>query len=83
MIRVKLPRLEKRDAKVLEKLDLEQFLAGVDGHDWLHILLMLDAGTGCRRGELLALTWTDIDADTAVLCRSASLLPRLKRGASS
>lgn len=54
MARVTLPRMEKREPKVLEKFQLEWFLSGVDGHEWLHVLVLLDASTGCRRGELLA-----------------------------
>ena len=36
-------------------------------------LIVLAAATGCRRGELLALTWSDIDFSTGVISVSKSL----------
>jgi site-specific recombinase XerD len=69
MRRVTLPRLEKHEPKVLQQQQLEWLLAAVDGHEWLYLLLLLDAATGCRRGELLAITWSDIDIE-AVFSRS-------------
>ena len=80
MVRVVLPRSEKKESKILEKANLEWFLAGADGHPWLHLLLLLDAGTGCRRGELLALTWSDIDFDNSELSISKSLAQTPKKG---
>jgi integrase len=32
---------------------------------WLHMLVLLGAATGARRGELLALRWADLDLDRA------------------
>jgi integrase len=73
MVRVTLPRTEKREPKVLEKSLLEWFLSGVEGHEWLYTLFVLDAATGCRRGELLALTGPDINWDTRDLYISEAL----------
>jgi integrase len=39
----------------------------------LYPLLVLAAATGCRRGELLALQWADLDVDTGLLTVSKSL----------
>jgi integrase len=80
MTRVTLPRSEKREAKVLQKPELEWFLAGVEGHDWLHALLLLDAATGCRRGELLALSWSDVDLDLGVVSVAKSLAQTRAKG---
>jgi integrase len=73
MKQVRLPRLEKREPKVMERHQLEDFIASVAGHQWLHPLLLLDAATGCRRGELLALTWDDVNWDARALSVTKSL----------
>jgi integrase len=39
----------------------------------LYPLLVLAAATGCRRGELLALEWSDLNLNTGVLSVSKSL----------
>jgi integrase len=39
----------------------------------LYPFLVLAAATGCRRGELLALQWTDLDFNTGLLTVSKSL----------
>lgn len=80
MRRVTLPRMEKHEPKVLEKLQLEWLLSGVAGHEWLHLLLLLDAATGCRRGELLALSWRDIDMANGILTVSKSLAQTRAKG---
>jgi integrase len=43
---------------------------------WLHMLVLLGAATGARRGELLALRWGDLDLDagTARIWRSLQLV---------
>jgi integrase len=43
---------------------------------WLHMLVLLGAATGARRGELLALRWADLDLDagTARIWRSLQLV---------
>ena len=55
----------KSDAEEVQILDSEQIalvLSGLAGH-WLHPIATLAIGSGCRRGELLALRWQDIDLD--------------------
>jgi integrase len=73
MQRVKVKRAEKRESAVLEKPQLERLLSACADHEWLYLLLLLDAATGARRGELLALIWQDIDFDTGILTISKSL----------
>jgi integrase len=43
---------------------------------WLHTLVMLGAATGARRGELLALRWSEVnlDAGTVRIARSVVLV---------
>jgi integrase len=43
---------------------------------WLHMLVMLGAATGARRGELLALRWSEVnlDAGTVRIARSVVLV---------
>jgi integrase len=55
----------KSDGEEVQILDAEQIalvLCGLAGH-WLHPIAVFALGTGCRRGELLALRWQDIDLD--------------------
>ncbi|HEY8889311.1 MAG TPA: site-specific integrase [Clostridium sp.] len=40
----------------------KKFIAAIEGHD-LEVLLITALNTGLRQGELLALTWDDIDVD--------------------
>lgn len=80
MRRVTLPRVERHERKVLDKPQLDWFISACEGHEWLHLLLLLDAATGCRRGELLALTWPDIDFENGILMISKSLAQTGARG---
>ena len=67
--RVKLP---KRKPAVLDPEKLGALLEQARGTR-LYPLLVLAADSGCRRGELLALTWPDLDITTAELTISKSL----------
>jgi integrase len=55
-----LPKVTKREAKALDAGQLREFLDAARAHG-LYDFVMLAAATGCRRGELLALTWADVD----------------------
>jgi integrase len=70
--RVLLPKLVKRRPAVLDETKL-QLLFDHSRDTRLYAFLVLAAATGCRRGELLALQWTDIDLDTGLLSVSKSL----------
>ena len=56
-----LPKIKPKEARILEDAHLEFLLDAARGHAWLYALLFLDIATGLRRGELLALTWPDLD----------------------
>jgi integrase len=66
------PKLVKAKPRVLDNSGLKQLLDRAQGTR-LYPLLVLAAATGCRRGELLALEWTDLDLKTGALRISKSL----------
>ncbi len=70
---VRLPRYVKAESKVLEESQLDALISAASGTPWLRMLLLLDANTGCRRGELLATTWADFDFDRRILRLTKSL----------
>jgi integrase len=67
-----LPKVPKREAVALDADQLAWY-ADAARAAGLYEFLMVDAGTGCRRGELLALTWNDVDFIGHVLWISKSL----------
>ena len=62
----KLPPKKAKEMQVLDREELQKFLiqAQVDGY---YELFLLDLCTGLRRGELLALQWTDLDVESKTL----------------
>jgi integrase len=72
MDRVVLPKAEKKEVRALDKRGLSQLLGAVKTTS-LYPLFVTAASTGCRRGELLALEWKDIDFETGIVTISKSL----------
>lgn len=70
--RVKLPRLLKRKPAVIDAEKLSVLFERAR-ETRLFPFVVLAASTGCRRGELLALEWSDIDLNTGELTVSKSL----------
>ena len=70
--RVKLPKLVKRKAAVLDPEKLGMLFERARGTR-LYPFVVLAADTGCRRGELLALTWSDLDITIGELAVSKSV----------
>jgi integrase len=70
--RVLLPKLPRRKPAVLDQTKL-QMLFDRARDTRLFPFIVLAASTGCRRGELLALQWTDLDMCTGLLSISKSL----------
>ncbi len=68
-----LPQIERREARVLEDVQLQWLLDAARGHPWMHGLLVLASASGLRRGELLALRWSDVDFTFGSLTVSKSL----------
>ena len=71
MDNVQRPKLVKSKPKVLDSVGLKKLFDRAQGTR-LYPLLVLAAATGCRRGELLALQWSDLDFKTGAvrICKS-------------
>lgn len=69
---VRLPQAPRKEKAALDPNATDFFLSAARGH-WLYPILMLAAATGCRRGELLALAWSDFDAERSILSITKSL----------
>ena len=70
--RVLLPKLTRRKPPVLDEEKLRMLFEKARPTR-LYPFIVTAAATGCRRGELLALTWQDLDFKTGVLKVSKSL----------
>ena len=69
---VQLPKVKKREARSLDTGQIATFVEATRAHG-VYEFFMLAVATGCRRGELLALTWADIDFVGRILRVSKSL----------
>lgn len=54
------PRVEKREMRTLRDGKLDDFLAAIKGRRFESVYLV-DVFTGMRQGEILGLTWADVD----------------------
>jgi integrase len=68
------PKVAAEPMVTLTPAQARQLLEYADG--WLYYLVLLGAATGARRGELLALRWSDVDLDTGTvrIARSVGLV---------
>lgn len=66
------PRVEQREISTLDETEVAQLFKAVRGTR-LELVVVLAVTTGLRRGELLALRWTDIDLDKQTLSVRQSL----------
>jgi integrase len=64
------PRVVKHLAIALTPAQQAMVLESASGPWCMRTYLEVDAATGCRRGELLALRWTDIVEGSATIARS-------------
>ncbi len=62
----KLPKMEKREMKVLPKEKIRPYLMEANKRGLL-AAYYLELTTGLRRGELLALLWTDLDIEAKTI----------------
>ena len=62
----RLPKLEKREMKILPEDKIAPYLAEAERRGLL-AAFYLELTTGLRRGELLALLWTDLDVENMTI----------------
>ena len=62
----KLPKMEKREMKILPEEKIQPYLMEADKRGLL-APFYLELTTGLRRGELLALLWTDLDVENRTI----------------
>jgi len=72
LLRVELPKAATVKARSLTPDEIQQLRSACAG-DWTFTFVELALATGARRGELLALTWPDVDWLTATLTVSKSV----------
>jgi integrase len=63
---VKRPGIARREARHASAVDVNKLLLSADGLRYRNVLVLI-AATGLRRGEALALRWSDVDPARAVL----------------
>lgn len=68
------PRPQRREHSALIPEQIGVLLKSVEGHP-LEMIVQLAIGTGLRRGEILALSWDDVDLDAGVIRVRRSLVP--------
>jgi integrase len=64
------PRVKKHLAIALTPAQQDTILQAASGAWCMRTYLEIAAATGCRRGELLALRWSDIVEGCAIVARS-------------
>jgi integrase len=72
MLRVELPSAPQKEARSLTPEELQSLRLACRG-DWTFGLIELAMATGARRGELLALQWSDLDLLRRTITISKSL----------
>jgi integrase len=69
---VKPPRPPSREIKILDKNEIVTLIGAAKGTS-LYVPILVAVTTGMRRGELLALRWSDIDLKASILTVSQAL----------
>jgi integrase len=72
MAEVERPSAQKKEVEIMEPDEYERYLNRVQGTRY-YALSVFAAASGCRRGELLALQWPDIDPKSGLVTVSKSL----------
>jgi integrase len=66
------PRVQRKEMNALDRDGLRRLLLALRGHK-LYLPVLLAATTGARRGEILALRWSDVSLDAGTLRVARSL----------
>ncbi|HMM21832.1 MAG TPA: site-specific integrase [Selenomonadales bacterium] len=74
-----LPEKQQKEAKILTKEQIKKLLEAVK-NERLYPLLVLEIGTGLRRGEILALHWHNINLDEGYLTVEGSIIESKSKG---
>lgn len=62
--KIKLPQIGETVTEIYDKEELAELLEALEGEPLqFQVLIHLAIITGCRRGELVGLEWSDIDFD--------------------
>ncbi len=69
---VELPRFERKEMRALDPAGVTRLLEAAQGTE-LRVVIAVAIGTGLRRGELLALRWSDVNLDARRLTVHRSL----------
>jgi integrase len=69
---VKRPGIARKEARHVEAVDVTKLLLCAEGLRYRNVLVLI-AGTGMRRGEALALHWSDVDLQARVLAVRGTL----------
>ena len=67
-----LPRIEKKEVAFIEGEDIKTLLEAIDGHKFEN-LYKVDLFTGLRQGEILGLTWENVDFKNGIITVSQQL----------
>lgn len=70
---VETPKAKKYKANVLNLDEIKELLKALEGH-WLEVPICLMLFLGLRRGELLALKWSDVDYDNKTISITRNLV---------
>lgn len=65
--------------QAIKDAKLDEFLAAIKGHQFESVYLV-DVFTGMRQGELLGLTWNNVDFDKGILHVRKQLRKERKKG---
>lgn len=74
-----LPRMQKREIKPLDEEQSKSFLKAIQGHR-MEDLFTITLFTGMREGEVLGLTWDNVDFDRGTIFINKQLQREKKKG---
>lgn len=74
-----LPRVEKKKMLVIQDDDVPRFLDAIQGHRF-EALYFVDMFSGARQGELLGVTWGDVDFKNNTITINKQLQRERKKG---